>query len=124
MKLRLGSMLWLALGASVASAQVSPADLDRAWVGALAVIAGGDDRQTERELATPDPECFGLVETGPARLARLRGLARAWAGRPVTWTIGGDRARGLLGPPMPAMTTVCMRHERGAWRFSGFIPGD
>lgn len=126
MKPALLAVVVLGLAASLASAQsVAPATLDRAWETALAILTGPDTARIAREVAAPDPECEGLGPGSDAeRLARLRSIAAQWRGRPITWTITGTRARGLVGPPMPAMPTVCMSLERGAWRYAGFIPGE
>lgn len=123
-RLVLSLALVLALVATALAQSGSFAVLDRAFADALALLEGTDEARVAAEVASqPDPECFGddVAQGDPAR---RRQLARYWRGRPVTWSVSGTRAHGLIGPPMPAMTTVCMAYERGAWRYAGFIPGD
>ena len=84
------------------------AELDRFWTQLVSGVASVDD------VVLPD--CLPLVDPR---------LITVWRTKEPMWPAElSDEVRVLLGPPMPAMTTVCLRRAEGVWHFAGWMPGD
>ena len=101
--------------------------LDAFWQRLLAALESPESASLTQLVTTTAPRCqppeklFGPLPGSDERRGRLAAL---WRQKSPLWpTRFDDEIEVSLGPPMPSMTTLCLRRVQGEWRLAGWIPG-
>jgi hypothetical protein len=96
--------------------RVNEREVARDWSELLLAMSTGNDLGEA-------PTCSGYLHARELRIP-LAQVATVWCQDGVTWTqLQDEELRGLIGPPRPAMASICMRRVGTGWRFAGWAPG-